>query len=297
MTDTLSQPGLSETSSERQVPEVPVLERPGSKETPPAVISGKEARDSVDASLAALEKITGQKVDARMADQLISVIQDPSETKETGQALASVKASSPPSILENLQEWFGAILATFKETFGGLFKGSQDEVEKVIEEKSVEWANKAYVPEHPDAPVFSFPKGVKGRVSSGFGPRTPPKTKDGYGSSEHKGYDIPVPEGTPILFTGEKAKVKAVRTQRDQNGNISGGGHYLVLEQADGTELYFMHLKDPPSLHAEDEVASGDVLALTGDSGNSSGPHLHYEVRQNAIAVNPEAYLDEAFHV
>ncbi len=150
-------------------------------------------------------------------------------------------------------------------------------------------------------PVFGFRKKPGGTLRSTLtsvkGHRKAKKTKTGYSSTDHKGYDIGVPEGTPIALTAESATVKKVKTQvNKRTGQIDGAGHYVVLTLADGSEATFMHLRELPDLKEHQVLNAGDLIAFSGNTGSSSGPHLHFEIRQGGVAVEPEGYLAEVYH-
>lgn len=286
MTANLLEQGNGSTS---QTPEKGVEEA----DTPVTLEATPSAEEQASAELgrrlAALEATTGQTVDRKTAEshlsQSLSEQSFPQQPVETEKPASAEKPVTPEktTIWEDIQELIDSIVRIFsgkKSEVGGA-KKSKNEKEP--------WNNGEYTPEDPDAPVFSFPKGTGARVTSLMGPRDAPKTKTGHGSTDHKGYDIGVPEGTPILLTADTAQVKAVKTQP------AGAGHYLVLELPDGSQVYFMHLREEPSFKEGQTLKRGDLLAFSGNSGNSSGPHLHYEVRQNGVAVNPDSYLDESF--
>ena len=113
------------------------------------------------------------------------------------------------------------------------------------------------------------------RITSDFGPRVAPKTNNGHGSSNHKGLDIGVPIGTNVYAAA--------------NGTIeriwdSGTGGLAVLIRHDGTNFHtaYFHLSDNKILSVGDKVNAGCLIAKSGNTGNSSGPHLHYTVYYTA---------------
>jgi murein DD-endopeptidase MepM/ murein hydrolase activator NlpD len=116
------------------------------------------------------------------------------------------------------------------------------------------------------------------RISSKFGYRTL------LGKLEfHKGIDIPVWYGTEIRATSDGVVVSA--------GWQPGYGWTIELEHEMGFATIFGH--NSQLLVSEgDEVVAGEVIALSGNSGRSTGPHLHYEIRLNGTSVDPLKYLD-----
>ncbi|MGY5306394.1 peptidoglycan DD-metalloendopeptidase family protein [Nocardia gipuzkoensis] len=116
----------------------------------------------------------------------------------------------------------------------------------------------------------------KYRITSHYGPR---------GGKHHGGLDLAAPSGTPIYAATGGTVVKA--------GNFGDGyGYQVRIRSADGTETIYAH-QTPGSIRVQSgqRVAAGTVIGAVGSTGNSTGPHLHYEVRRNGRAVEPVAYL------
>jgi murein DD-endopeptidase MepM/ murein hydrolase activator NlpD len=108
-----------------------------------------------------------------------------------------------------------------------------------------------------------------GTVSSGVGWRVDP-----FGSGKmvyHNGYDIPTPAGTPVYAT-QKGTVYFA-------GPWKGYGNLVVVEHGAGYVTMYGHNSDI-LVKAGDKVDSNTVLALSGSTGRSTGPHVHYEIRQ-----------------
>ena len=132
---------------------------------------------------------------------------------------------------------------------------------------------------------FINPLGGGARLSSGFGLRTPPETNWGRGSRNHQGHDYAAPEGTPV------AAAKAGRVSFV--GRNGGYGLMVMIDHGDGTETRYGHLSDVGDLKAGQEVGLGQPIALSGgrkddpNSGNSRGPHLHFEIRRNGKPLDP----------
>jgi murein DD-endopeptidase MepM/ murein hydrolase activator NlpD len=118
-------------------------------------------------------------------------------------------------------------------------------------------------------------------VSSEFGLRRNPF--GGLSYEMHSGIDFRGPIGTPIYATADGIIVKA---------QYSGGyGKQVVIDHGYGYETLYAHLSDI-EVQAGDRVRRGDLIGALGNTGRSSGPHLHYEVHRNGQAVNPRYYLD-----
>ncbi|MBX9424524.1 MULTISPECIES: M23 family metallopeptidase [Streptomyces] len=107
---------------------------------------------------------------------------------------------------------------------------------------------------------------------------------------KHSGQDFAVPVGTPVKAAGAGTVVKA-----GPNGGGDGPayGNAIVVKHANGTYSQYAHLSKIKA-HVGQKVAAGQQIALSGNTGNSSGPHLHFEIRTTpnyGSAVNPAAFL------
>lgn len=118
-----------------------------------------------------------------------------------------------------------------------------------------------------------------GWLSSGFGYRISPFT----GLREfHKGMDIANQEGTPIVATAD-----GVVTFVGRKGLL---GQVVTVDHGHGMVTRYGHIKEARMKRGE-AVKRGDVIALVGATGRTTGPHLHYEVILNGIRVNPSKYI------
>lgn len=120
---------------------------------------------------------------------------------------------------------------------------------------------------------------VKGWVTSTFAYRQSPFS----GHREfHKGLDIASRRGTPV-----SAPADGVVTFMGKDG---GYGNLMVIDHGYGITTRYGHLEKGLKKPG-DRVRRGDHIALIGNTGRSTGPHLHYEVRVNGLPVNPEKYI------
>jgi len=116
-------------------------------------------------------------------------------------------------------------------------------------------------------------------ISSEYGWRKDPFTNK---QVIHEGLDIGVWYNTPVLATADGIVKYAA--------NNGGYGLLVVIEHGYGYETRYGHLNKTLVKKGE-RVYKGDIIALSGNSGRSSGPHLHYEVRTNNIPQNPRKYI------
>lgn len=125
----------------------------------------------------------------------------------------------------------------------------------------------------------SFSAPVNGPVTSGFGPR---KSPGGIGSKNHEGIDFGVPVGTPVRAAGGGQVVG--------HGPIPGYGLYVDIRHNNGLVTRYGHLSST-NVREGQLLKQGEVLGLSGNSGISTGPHLHFEVRRNGRPINPTQVL------
>ncbi len=119
-----------------------------------------------------------------------------------------------------------------------------------------------------------------GRRSSGFGARSAP-TKGA--STNHKGIDWAVPIGTTVVASNAGTVTHA--------GWASGYGYAVYISHGDGRQTRYGHLSKV-LVKPGQTVSQGERIALSGNTGRSTGPHLHFEIRINGTAVNPLNYLN-----
>lgn len=120
---------------------------------------------------------------------------------------------------------------------------------------------------------------IRGWVTSRFGYRTSPFT----GLREfHKGLDIATRKGTPIHATAD-----GIITSVARKGLL---GKIIVINHGHGLMTRYAHI-DKALKKRGDRVKRGEAIATVGNSGRTTGPHLHYEVLLNGLPVNPEKYI------
>ena len=114
---------------------------------------------------------------------------------------------------------------------------------------------------------------VHGPVTSGFGWRW---------GRMHEGIDIAVPSGTPVVASAPGTVIHA--------GWLGGYGNLVVVDHGNGLATAYAH-NSGYAAGVGQSVTQGQIIAYSGNTGNSSGPHVHFEVRVNGSAVDPLAYL------
>lgn len=120
---------------------------------------------------------------------------------------------------------------------------------------------------------------VNGVITSPFGYRSHPI----FGRQIlHSGIDIGVDEGTPVHAADGGVVVEA--------GWISGYGYCVIIDHGNGTSSLYGH-NSSLAVSSGQAVSQGQVIAYAGSTGNSTGPHVHFEVRVGGEPVDPSAYL------
>ncbi|MGB5218983.1 MAG: peptidoglycan DD-metalloendopeptidase family protein [Smithella sp.] len=120
---------------------------------------------------------------------------------------------------------------------------------------------------------------VEGWVTSEFGSR---KSPFGAGTEFHKGLDISTRFGKEIIAPADGLVVKSGFEQRD--------GNYVRMEHGHGFETAYLHLSRIVAKQGM-RVKRGEIIGYVGDTGRSTGPHLHYAVSVNGVAVDPERFV------
>lgn len=117
---------------------------------------------------------------------------------------------------------------------------------------------------------------ISGTISSRYG------AVSSIRSSAHTGLDIAASIGTPIKVVADGTVISA--TYSGSYGNL------VKVDHGNGVETWYAHTSKM-YVTAGKEVKAGDVIATVGNTGNSTGPHLHLEVRINGQHINPQKYL------
>ena len=132
---------------------------------------------------------------------------------------------------------------------------------------------------------FAMPVKDSFRWTSGFGFRKDPK---GYGNRMHEGTDMAGAYGTPIFATADGVVI--------YSSWDNGYGRLVKIQHAFGIETRYAHLSQI-RVEVGQRVSRGDRIGDMGNSGRSTGTHLHYEVRLSGKAVNPMTFIKAAKNV
>lgn len=164
-----------------------------------------------------------------------------------------------------------ALLAAAKSKLPSLIQELEGKVEPALEEIIVREAAKP----------IGVPLAAKDtEITSGFGFRHNPF---GWGYEFHQGIDFVTAYGAPVHATASGTIVKAEWEP--------GYGNHVIVDHGYGLETLYAHLSDI-KVNGGDRVERNYVLGYLGNTGRSSGPHLHYSVFRNGQPVDPKKYLD-----
>ncbi|MDA8083687.1 MAG: M23 family metallopeptidase, partial [Nitrospiraceae bacterium] len=120
---------------------------------------------------------------------------------------------------------------------------------------------------------------VAGHITSGFGERSDPRSGE---PKFHSGLDIGAEPGSPVKATADGIVSFA--------GWSGGGGNLVVIEHGFGYSTYYAHNR-LLAVKAGQKVRRGEIVSYVGSTGNSTGPHVHYEVWKEGRAIDPQKFL------
>ncbi len=139
------------------------------------------------------------------------------------------------------------------------------------------YGTKVEIPATKDLDVSEYHAPIEGRVTSNYGYRSRYRRM-------HRGIDLSLKVGDTVraAFTG---KVRLTKFER------KGYGYYVVIRHENGMETVYGHLSKF-LVKPNQVVKAGEPIALGGNTGRSTGPHLHFEMRYLGLAINPAAIID-----
>jgi len=180
------------------------------------------------------------------------------------------------------------------ETLEGLSARYRVAVEDILDVNDLESANlttgqQLFIPgakldaktlQNAMGELFIWPLSGSYRITSRFGYRLDPFT--GVPSS-HTGIDLAMPQGTPIK-AAMSGKIAVV-------GYTNVYGNYVIIDHENGYQTLYAHLQKPAPVKKGQRVAQGTRIGAVGNTGYSTGPHLHFTVYKNGRLIDPESVL------
>ncbi|MEL7445437.1 MAG: M23 family metallopeptidase [Pseudomonadota bacterium] len=187
-------------------------------------------------------------------------------------AYANANANAAVDIKEPLRATQDGVVPRGDDNFRQLF----------VDWKSLDQAGPAAPVTAPTISIPSIMPLSGARMSSGYGMRNHPVLRK---RRKHNGIDLAAPTGTPVYATADGIVGRA--------DWFSSYGLYIRIDHGADLETRYAHLSKL-AVAAGERVEKGDLIGHVGSTGRSTGPHLHYEVRVDGVAVNPIPYMVES---
>lgn len=185
-------------------------------------------------------------------------------------------------------DWFTTQRVTLQEPSAGrrkvvsaiTYENGKKIAKEIIKEKVYAEAVPKIVERGTKIPPTYIRPIVGGVQTSGFGPRRAPIAG---ASTNHGAIDWAVPTGTSVMASNAGTVTVA--------GWVGGYGYAVFIQHADGRQTIYGHLSKV-LVQVGQTVSQGERIALSGNTGRSTGPHLHFEMRIGGVKVNPLDYLN-----
>ena len=224
----------------------------------------------------------------RAGDELIITVPEPKLAVVRQEEMYYEEDYEEDVIYIDNDDWYTTETKTLQEPSAGhrrviavvTFENDKESATEIIKEEVTYEAVPKIVERGTKIPPTYIKPISGGRLSSGFGPRSRP-TKGA--STYHKGVDWATPTGTAVFASCGGTVVKA--------GWGSGYGYVVYINHPDGRQTRYGHLSKV-LVSVGQTVSQGQKIALSGNTGVSTGPHLHFEILINGSQVNPLKYLN-----
>ena len=235
---------------------------------------------------------TLQQISQKDTDVLEEMNQQKAELEAEKQELEAAKADleSAKAALDDKSSQLSANIQKQDATISMLDADAQAQEQVVAEKQKIadeaEAAYEQWVQQNASsgsgvcAEGFIWPLPSAGRVTTEFGAD---QWVNGVFSSGHKGLDIAIAGGTPI-YAAHNGTVVAT-TGHWSYGNV------VMIDNGDGISTLYAHMQSAAIVSVGQTVTQGQVIGYVGSTGNSSGNHLHFEVRVNGVRQNPRNYI------
>ena len=221
-----------------------------------------------------IEQLKGQLADLHDFEQKIRVIAN-LDPKDSGESIFGVGGSDPEEIdpTTMIEQDYQDLIRTMHDEINEMDHASHDQQNAFASIFSQLEGKRNLLAATPSI------RPVKGWITSRFGRRQSPFTSR---SEFHRGLDIATRAGTPIL-----APADGLVTYSARKGLM---GNMITIDHGYGMVTRYGHIQTLLKKKGQ-RVKRGETIALVGNTGRSTGPHLHYEVRLNGVAVNPMNYF------
>ena len=234
------------------------------------------------------ETIDNENSMIRVGDELIVTVPEPELSVERTEEVYYEEDYEAEIIYIDNDDWYTTQTQTLQEPSAGhrrvvanvSYRNNEEVVRDILKEEITYEAVPKIVERGTKIPPTYIKPISGGRQSSGFGRRKAP-TKGA--STYHKGIDWATPVGTAVMASSAGTVVKA--------GWGSGYGYVVYINHADGRQTRYGHLSKV-LVSPGQTVSQGQKIALSGNTGVSTGPHVHFEILINGAQVNPLNYLN-----
>ncbi len=243
---------------------------------------------TLDALIAMNDTIENENSTIRVGDELIITVPEPELSVERTEEVYYEEDYEAEIIYVDNDDWYTTQTKTLQEPSAGhrivvadVSYRNKEEVSREILKEEITYEAVPKIVERGTKIPPTYIKPISGgRQSSGFGRRNAPTRG---ASTYHKGIDWATPTGTAVMASSAGTVVKA--------GWGSGYGYVVYINHADGRQTRYGHLSKV-LVSTGQTVSQGQKIALSGNTGVSTGPHVHFEILINGSQVNPLNYLN-----
>lgn len=234
------------------------------------------------------ETIENENSMIRVGDELIVTVPEPELSVERTEQVYYEEDYEADIVYVDNDDWYTTQTQTLQEPSAGhrivvadVSYRNHEEVDRTILKEEITYEAVPKIVERGTKIPPTYIKPISGgRRSSGFGRRKAPTRG---ASSYHKGIDWATPVGTAVMASSTGTVVKA--------GWGSGYGYVVYINHADGRQTRYGHLSKV-LVSPGQTVNQGQKIALSGNTGVSTGPHVHFEILINGSQVDPLKYLN-----
>ena len=224
----------------------------------------------------------------RVGDELIVTVPEPELSVERTEEVYYEEDYEADIIYKDNDEWYTTQTKTLQEPSAGhrkvvadvSYRNNEEVGREILKEEITYEAVPKIVERGTKIPPTYIKPISGGRQSSGFGRRKAPTRG---ASTYHKGIDWATPVGTAVMASSAGTVAKA--------GWGSGYGYVVYINHGDGRQTRYGHLSKI-LVKPGQTVSQGQKIALSGNTGVSTGPHVHFEILINGVQVNPLNYLN-----
>lgn len=234
------------------------------------------------------EQIEDANATIRVGDELVVTVPEPELSVERTEEVYYEEDYEADIVYVDNDDWYTTQTKTLQEPSAGhrivvanVSYRNKEEVSREILKEEITYEAVPKIVERGTKIPPTYIKPISGgRLSSRFGRRSAPTRG---ASTYHRGIDWATPTGTAVMASSTGTVVRA--------GWGSGYGYVVYINHADGRQTRYGHLSKV-LVSTGQKVTQGQKIALSGNTGVSTGPHLHFEILINGTQVNPMDYLN-----